>query len=66
MSLGDSIILMSDGITDLGERWLKDTISGMPQGVQEGADYILDCAKEEMKNKKADDMSIIFARLERN
>lgn len=66
LSLGDSIILMSDGITDLGERWLKDTISGMPQGVQEGADYILGCAKEEMKNKKADDMSIIFARLERN
>lgn len=66
LSLGDSIILMSDGITDLGERWLKDTISAMPNGVQEGADYILNCAKEEMKDKKADDMSIIFARLERN
>ena len=66
LSLGDSIILMSDGITDLGERWLKDTISAMPNGVQEGADYILNSAKEEMKDKKADDMSIIFARLERN
>lgn len=66
LGLGDSIILMSDGITDLGERWLRDTISDMPLGVQEGADYILDCAKEEMKSKKADDMSIIFARLERN
>ncbi|WP_294836739.1 SpoIIE family protein phosphatase [uncultured Eubacterium sp.] len=66
LSLGDSIILMSDGITDLGERWLKDTISAMPNSVQEGADYILSCAKEEMKDKKADDMSIIFARLERN
>ena len=66
LSLGDSIILMSDGITDLGERWLRDTIATMPSGVQDGADYILNSAKEEMKDKKADDMSIIFARLERN
>ena len=66
MGLDDSIILMSDGITDLGERWLRNAISDMPHGAQEGADYILNCAKEEMKNKKADDMSVIFARLERN
>ena len=66
LSLGDSMILMSDGITDLGERWLRDTIATMPNDVQEGADYILNNAKEEMKDKKADDMSIIFARLERN
>ncbi len=66
LGLDDSIILMSDGITDLGERWLRDAISDMPYGAQEGADYILNCAKEEMKNKKADDMSVIFARLERN
>lgn len=66
LGLGDSIILMSDGITDLGDRWLKDTLCTMPSGVQEGANYILNCAKEEMSGKKADDMSIIFARLERN
>ncbi len=66
LGLDDSIILMSDGITDLGERWLRDAIPDMPYGAQEGADYILNCAKEEMKNKKTDDMSVIFARLERN
>lgn len=66
LSLGDSIIMMSDGITDLGEQWLKGVMSTMPYSVQECADYILNCALKETKNKKRDDMSVIFAKLERN
>ena len=66
LSPGDSIIMMSDGITDLGDRWLKGVLTSMPYDVQEGADYILNCALEQTANIKRDDMSIIYARLERN
>lgn len=66
LSLGDSIIMMSDGITDLGEQWLKGALASMPYTVQERADYILDCALKQTENIKRDDMSVIFAKLERN
>lgn len=67
LRLGDSIALMSDGITDLGEEWLeniltcKEFFSG-----QEYADYILDEALKRCNKEKHDDMSVVFARLERN
>ena len=66
LGVDDSILLMSDGITDLGDDWLKGELNNMPNGAQESADYILEKALEKMKDKKIDDMSIIIARLERN
>lgn len=66
LSPSDSIILMSDGITDLGDEWLNEIFVSLPYQPQECADYILSRALEETKNKKRDDMSVIYARLEKN
>ena len=66
LSPSDSIILMSDGITDLGDEWLGEIFVSLPYQPQECADYILRRALEETKNKKRDDMSVIYARLEKN
>lgn len=66
LSVSDSIILMSDGITDLGDEWLNNLFTSLPYQPQECADYILNSALEETNNKKRDDMSVIYARLEKN
>lgn len=66
LSPNDSIILMSDGITDLGDEWLYEIFSDLPYQPQECADYILDSALAKTENKKRDDMSVIYARLEKN
>ena len=63
----DSVALMSDGICDLGAEWIESTLlslSGL--GVQETADAVLTRALSECEGRKLDDMSIIYARLERN
>lgn len=62
----DKIVLMSDGITDLGEQWLNEVFASLPESTEESADYILKCAMKKMENSKMDDMSVIFAKLERN
>lgn len=62
----DTIILMSDGITDLGDDWLKYTLNSLPENPQDCADHILTSAIEYMKDEKMDDMSVIYAKLERN
>ncbi len=67
LSLEDSIVLMSDGISDSGEVWLKETlksVSALPS--QEAADYILSSALELNNGEHLDDMSVIVARLKRN
>jgi len=67
MKIGDSIALMSDGIADLGEKWLEDALlSNNDFTAQQKADYILEEAIKKTKNSKTDDMSIIYAKLERN
>lgn len=66
LGIGDKIILMSDGITDLGDKWLMEIFSNLPSDIQKCADYILECALKEAQGKKIDDMSVIIARLERN
>ena len=63
----DSVVLMSDGIGDLGKEWIeKNLLSLDGLGVQETADAVLTRALKECEGRKLDDMSIIFARLERN
>lgn len=67
LGVGDAIVLLSDGITDLGEEWLNNIFGEvMDLAPQECAQYILDMAIEASDKRKMDDMSIIFARLERN
>ena len=67
LGVGDSILLMSDGITDLGEEWLRNRLSTVDtDDVQKIADTVLQSAIKQCEGTKMDDMSIIFARLERN
>lgn len=67
IGVDDCVILMSDGITDLGEEWLQGCISAITdKSSQQIADYILNSALEYCHQDAPDDMSVIFARLERN
>jgi stage II sporulation protein E len=67
LRLDDMIVLMSDGITDLGDEWVNNILLALCElGAQEGADYILQEALEQCTSNKQDDMSVICARLERN
>ena len=67
LSPEDKIVLLSDGITDLGDEWLENTIYSLgDMECQASADYILASALEECDKDKIDDMSVIFAKMERN
>lgn len=67
LGVDDVIVLMSDGITDLGEEWLKNIVlEAYYMDCQQAADYILASALEYADGQKIDDMSVICARLERN
>ena len=67
LKLGDCIALMSDGISDLGESWLYETLNSSGDlSPQQQANFILEEAKKKAEGKNTDDMSIIFAKLERN
>lgn len=67
LSLDDVIVLMSDGITDLGDDWVKNVVlEAYYMDSQSAADYILASALEYTNGEKIDDMSVICARLERN
>ncbi|MCH5316216.1 MAG: SpoIIE family protein phosphatase [Eubacterium sp.] len=64
---GDEIIMMSDGVTDIGEAWLEDFLrydeSITPN---EKANALLKLAVGSTREKHRDDMSVIVARIERN
>lgn len=63
----DCIVLMSDGICDLGSRWIESVLLSLDGlSAQETADEMLKLALNESEGKKLDDMSVIFAKLERN
>ena len=67
LSPSDSIVLFSDGITDLGDEWINKSlrlING--ESPQKSADFLLSSALENSRGKKIDDMSVIIARMERN
>ncbi len=67
LSPEDSIVLLSDGICDLGDNWIYSALQEhgcLPP--QQTADAVVQSALEHEKGKRIDDMSIIFARLERN
>ena len=65
LRVGDSIVLLSDGITDLGEDWLKGVLLSLnSDDVQFCADKIIESALAECNNEAIDDMSVIYATLE--
>ncbi len=67
LKLNDSIVLLSDGITDLGEEWLRGVLKSLNSSdVQYCANTILKSAIEKSDNKPVDDMSVIYATLNRN
>lgn len=67
LSPENDIVLLSDGITDLGDVWLEDILLSLSgNDCQANADKILDSALEISIDDKIDDMSVIYARLERN
>ena len=67
LKLGDWIALMSDGIYELGDKWLEEMLlSNNDLPPQKRADLILKEALQKTENKKKDDMSIIIAKMERN
>lgn len=64
LSENDLIVLVSDGITDLGTDWLSAILTGFEDTpVSEIADTILREALNCTRDKRQDDMSVIVARL---
>ncbi len=67
LRLDDTVVLMSDGITDIGDERLEALLKAAsdfePQYL---AEYIVSKALEICDGNKIDDMSIITAKLERN
>ncbi len=67
LRLDDTVVLMSDGITDIGDERLETLLKAAndfePQYL---AEYIVSKALEICDGNKIDDMSIITAKLERN
>lgn len=64
LARGDTVILMSDGITDVGEEWLEAFIKYSDEmSQQELADAILTFAKKHTGEKHRDDMSVIVAKM---
>lgn len=64
LSEGDVVVLTSDGIAEDETNWLSLLLSGISDlPPQEIANTVLQQAKNNMKNKKEDDMSVIAAKL---
>lgn len=64
LSEGDVVVLTSDGIAENETNWLSLLLSGINDlPPQEIANTILQQAKNNMKDKKEDDMSVIAAKL---
>ena len=64
---GESVVLLSDGISELGDDWIeKMLLSEKEMSPQQKAELIIEEALRKMEGKKTDDMSIIIAKSERN
>lgn len=67
LSVGDEIIMMSDGITDVGGEWLESFIkTDENDSPNDKAKAILDFAVKNSDERHRDDMSVIVARLINN
>ncbi len=67
LSVGDRIVMMSDGVTELGEAFIKDTLTSLgDDSPQKSAEMIIDRAVKAGEGRRLDDMSVIVARLKKN
>lgn len=67
LSPEDTVVLMSDGVSDIGETALRECLLSVGnRSLQDSADYLLLEAQQRLGDKRQDDMSIIVAKLERN
>ena len=67
LKLDDMIIMLSDGITDLGDEWIEEQLKAFyAKTAQQCADSILQAALIKTEGARRDDMSVICARLKRN
>ncbi len=67
LSVGDKVIMLSDGICDLGEEWLNSILRFCDHNSpKEIADYILNNALRCTDPKHCDDMSVIVSILDKN
>jgi len=63
----DTVVLMSDGVTAMGEEALKECLLSFgARAPQQCAEYLLQTALECVGSNRPDDMSVIVAKLERN
>lgn len=64
LNTGDEIIMMSDGITDIGEEWLESFIRfDESDNPNDKAKAILDFALKNSNERRRDDMSVIVAKI---
>lgn len=64
LNVGDEIIMMSDGITDVGEEWLENFIKfDDSDNPNDKAKAILNFALKNSSERHRDDMSVIVAKL---
>ncbi|MGN0521875.1 MAG: SpoIIE family protein phosphatase [Eubacterium sp.] len=64
LNVGDEIIMMSDGITDIGDEWLEGFLKfNESESPNDKAKAILDFAVKNSDERHRDDMSVIVARL---
>lgn len=67
LAVGDEIIMMSDGITDIGGEWLEQFLRyDDSDNPNDKAKAILDFAVKNSDERHRDDMSVIVARLMNN
>ncbi len=67
LNVDDEIIMMSDGITDVGDEWLEAFLKfDESKSPDEKAKAILDFAVKNSSDRHRDDMSVIVAKLIRN
>ena len=65
---GDVLVLMSDGISNDGVRWVEELLHSFnveEETMQSLSNTIVDAAKKMHKNDKGDDMTVIAVKLER-
>lgn len=64
LSVGDEVIMMSDGITDISEEWLEGFLTlEQDESPNDKAKAILDFAVKNSNERHRDDMSVVVARL---
>lgn len=65
LNVGDEIIMLSDGITDIGDSFIEELVKSIDhnESVNDKAQKILDLAVENSDEKHRDDMSVIVSRM---